>query len=207
MGRRTLHKPQFKERRGNGVQAQVFALRRALSIKAQLVKNQQRQIDLLGRELANACIRIAALEQRWSRDEAVWDQIGDLAVARARAAGASVDQATADALSTGAGAIALAIEQMDLAPPSDGVFDERLHSEGSGADFGAALARYHRTVNEWVNQQRSRQGTAVRLARETREKTHFQGPAHWLRTLRTRLAQRLGRLALRLHLRGQGERL
>lgn len=136
MGRRTLSNPQFKDRRGVDLRAQVFALRRALAVKAQLVKNQQRQIDLLGRELANACIRIAALEQHKARAEAAWERISDLAVSQAATCstrydfpGELLDQVTADALRTGAGAFSLVVEHLDLAPPSDGVFDARLHEE------------------------------------------------------------------------------
>lgn len=212
MGRRTLHKPQFKERRGNGVQAQLFVLRRALAVKAQLVKNQQQQIDLLGRELANACIRIATLERSNTCEEETWERIIDLAVARSRA---SLDQAATDALCTGAGAFAFVAERMDLAPPSDGVFDERLHDADRQVSDRLAVSRTlieqsMQRIQDWAARTTETQRVTVELLARLKAGPRLgtgnpsgaqadrstQGPS--LRSFLRRCAARLSAAAARL---------
>lgn len=173
MGRRTLSNPQFKDRRGVDLRAQVFALRRALAVKAQLVKNQQRQIDLLGRELANACIRIGVLEQHKARSEAAWERI--------------------------AASFSLVAEYTDLAPPSDGVFDERLHPHD---DINQLLDVAHNRIKaqaeeltNWGAQRKSIQETMTRLVSETLRRTAPGALVSRRGSLRGRLAALRGRLA------------
>lgn len=196
MGRRTFDNLQFKERRRTGVQAQLFALRRALAAKAQLVKNQQQQIDILGRELANACVRIAVLERNAVRAEGAWEAIADLAHQR---------------VTSWHGHTGVDLEQIAFDHLTDGVHDPQLHPSEAHARIDATLQRVQGRMVSLVQQFRDQRAqtnqfleTTVRLTRETMQRIRDATWSGRLHRLRTRLALLPARLAghLRRFVRG-----